>query len=86
MPQEMVYAREARLVKEQRSRLGMQVMLPRVPREKELNVELVQPGAIRSDELWQVPVRLLAARSDAGGGPEQGIDQPVCGMEPGFPR
>ncbi len=59
MPQEMIYARDSRLVKEQRSRLGMQVMLPRIPREKELNVELVQPGAIRSDELWQVPVRLL---------------------------
>lgn len=59
MPQEMIYARESRLVKEQRSRLGMQVMLPRIPREKEMNVELVQPGAIRSDELWQVPVRLL---------------------------
>ena len=59
MPQEMIYARESRLVKEQRSRLGMQVMLPRIPREKELDVELLQPGAIRADELWQVPVRLL---------------------------
>ena len=60
MPQEVIYAREARLVKEQRSRLGMQTMLPRFPKEKELNLELLQPGAIRSDELWQVPVRLLA--------------------------
>jgi hypothetical protein len=59
MPQEMVYARESRLVKEQRSRLGMQVMLPQIPKEKEMNVELVQPGAIRADELWQVPIRLL---------------------------
>ncbi len=59
MPQEIVYAREARLVKEQRMRLGMQTMLPRFPKEKELNVELVQPGAVRYDELWQVPVRLL---------------------------
>ena len=59
MPQEMIYARESRLVKEQRSRLGMQLMLPRIPREKELTVELLQPGAIRADELWQVPVRLL---------------------------
>ena len=59
MPQEMIYARESRLVKEQRSRLPMQMMLPRIPREKEMNVELVQPGAIRSDELWPVPVRLL---------------------------
>jgi len=59
MPQEMVYAREARLVKEQRSRLGMQIMLPRFPKDKELNLELLQPGAIRSDDLWPVPVRLL---------------------------
>src|SRR5208337_2088976 len=43
MPQEVIYAREARFLK-----------------EKELNLELLQPGAIRSDELWQVPVRLLA--------------------------
>ena len=59
MPQEVIYAREARLVKEQRSRLGMQTMLPQFPKEKELNLELLQPGAIRSNELWQVPVRLL---------------------------
>jgi hypothetical protein len=59
MPQEMIYSREARLVKEQRTRLGMQVMLPTVPKEKELNLELVQPGAIRYDELWQAAVRLL---------------------------
>ena len=59
MPQEMIYARESRLVKEQRSRLSMQILFPRIPREKELSVELVQSGAIRSDELWQVPVRLL---------------------------
>jgi hypothetical protein len=59
MPQEIIYTREAHLVKEQRMRLGMQVMLPRFPKEKELNVELLQPGAIRHEELWQVPVRLL---------------------------
>ena len=55
----MIYAREARLVKEQRTRLLIQVMLPQFPKEKELNVELLQPGAIRQDELWQVPLRLL---------------------------
>ena len=59
MPVEVVYAREVRLVKEQRSRLGMQTMLPRFPKEKELNVELVQPGAVRFDDLLQVPLRLL---------------------------
>jgi hypothetical protein len=59
MPQEIVYAREARLVKEQRTRLGMQIMLPRIPKEKQLNFELLRPGAIRYDELWQADVRLL---------------------------
>ncbi len=59
MPQEVLYAREARLIKEQRSRLGMQMMLPRFPKEKEMNVELLQPGAVRYEELWQVPLRLL---------------------------
>jgi hypothetical protein len=59
MPQEMIYSRDARLVKEQRSRLSLQVMLPRFPKEKELSVELLQSGAIRHDEQWQVPVRLL---------------------------
>jgi hypothetical protein len=59
MPLEMIYARDARLVKEQRSRPGLQVMLPQFPREKELNVELLQPGAIRQDELWPVPIRPL---------------------------
>jgi hypothetical protein len=59
MPLEVIYAREARLVKEQRSRLGMQTMLPGFPKDKELSIELLQPGAIRYDELWQVPLRLL---------------------------
>ena len=44
MPQEVVYAREARLIKEQRSRLEIQMMLPRFPKEKEMNVELLQPA------------------------------------------
>ena len=44
MPQEMVYSREARLVKEQRTRLGMQVMLPARPQGEGLNLELVRPG------------------------------------------
>jgi hypothetical protein len=34
-------------------------MLPGFPKEKELGLELLQPGAIRYDELWQVPLRLL---------------------------
>jgi hypothetical protein len=59
MPLEVVYTRESRLVKEQRSRLPLQIMLPRLPREKELNIELLQPGGIRHDEIWPVPLRLL---------------------------
>jgi hypothetical protein len=59
MPLEMIYAREARLVKEQRARPGLQVMLPRFPKDKLLHIELLQPGAIRQDELWEVPLRQL---------------------------
>ena len=69
-------------MKEQRTRLGMQMMLPAVPKEKELNLELVQPGAIRYDELWQAAVRLLAAAPDAGRRPDQGLDQSVRHLEP----
>src|SRR5208283_1823351 len=58
MPQEVVYTREARLVKEQRSRLPLQIMLPCLPRERELNIELLEPGGIRHDEIWPVPLRL----------------------------
>lgn len=56
-PQEVVYRRDARLLKEQRTRLGMQFMMPRVP--KEVGLELTRPEAIRADELWQASLRLL---------------------------
>ena len=59
MPQEIVFAREARLVKEQRARLGMQLLLPRIPKEKELSLELLRQGAIHHDELWQAQLRPL---------------------------
>lgn len=59
LPQEIVYRRDARLVKTQRTRLGMQVMLPRVP--KEINLELLQPDAIRPDEGWAASLRVLEA-------------------------
>jgi hypothetical protein len=61
MPQEIVYTRDARLVREQRARLAMQLLFPPeiLTKRKEMNVELVQPGSIRSDELWQVPLRFL---------------------------
>ena len=73
---------EARLVKEQRSRLGMQTMLPRIPKEKELNLELLQPGAIRSRRALAGARAAAAAAPDAGGCVEQGIGQPVCDVEP----
>jgi hypothetical protein len=56
-PQEVIYRREARLLKEQRARLGLQIMLPQIP--KELNVELTRPEAIRVDNLWQATLRTL---------------------------
>ncbi len=59
MPQEIVFAREARLVKEQRARLGMQLLIPRIPKEKELSLELLRQGAIHHDELWQAQLRPL---------------------------
>lgn len=57
LPHEIVYRREARLPKAQTSRLGMQVMLPQVPKELALN--LVQPESIRPDEVWPASLRVL---------------------------
>ncbi len=58
-PQEVTYRRDARLIREQRARLSMQIMLPRIP--KELNVELARADAIRPDELWPATLRVLEA-------------------------
>lgn len=57
VPQDVVYRRDARLTKAQRSRLGQQVMIPLVP--SELNLELVRPDAIRPDEVWPATLRVL---------------------------
>src|SRR4051794_32718787 len=57
MPHEMLYRRDARLLKAQRMRLGMQVMLPQIPRE--LNVELIRPEGVRPDESWKASLRIL---------------------------
>jgi hypothetical protein len=57
MPQQVVYRRDARLLKEQRSRLSQQVMLPTVPRE--FTFELLRPDSIRSDEIWPASLRVL---------------------------
>ncbi|WP_148596053.1 hypothetical protein [Aquisphaera giovannonii] len=62
MPQEVVYARDARLPKEQRSRLNLQVLVPHragVKLPKELAAELIRPGAIRADDAWTVPMKLI---------------------------
>jgi hypothetical protein len=56
-PQEVIYRREARLLKEQRARLGLQILMPRIP--KELGLELTRPEAIRADEVWQASLKLL---------------------------
>ncbi|MGE3820801.1 MAG: hypothetical protein AB7I30_15415 [Isosphaeraceae bacterium] len=57
LPQEIVYLRDARLLKTQRSRLGLQILLPRIP--KDVVLELGRPDAIRADELWQANMRPL---------------------------
>ncbi|MBV8232537.1 MAG: hypothetical protein JO329_21350, partial [Planctomycetaceae bacterium] len=57
MPQEVLYRRDARLMRGQRARIGLQMMLPQVPRE--LTLELLRPEAIRADETWQTSLRML---------------------------
>jgi hypothetical protein len=60
-PQEVFYRREARLLKEKRSSLVVQVMLPsanaQVP--KEWMVDLVRPNALRPDMSWQTTLSTL---------------------------
>jgi hypothetical protein len=58
LPQEIVFRRDARLPKVQRTRLSQQVMLPRIPKDG-LNLELIQRDAIRADEIWQASLRTL---------------------------
>jgi hypothetical protein len=57
MPHAMLYRRDARLLKGQRMRIGMQVMLPQVPRE--MAIELIHPDAVRPDETWRASLRTL---------------------------
>ncbi|MHB1558759.1 MAG: hypothetical protein ACYC61_15000 [Isosphaeraceae bacterium] len=51
MPLEMVFRREARLVKEQTRALGQQVLVNRVP--KEWTLTLLRPNSLRGDASWQ---------------------------------
>ncbi len=57
MPRAMAYRRDARLVKGQRSRLGLQMMLPDVP--KELVLDLLRPDSLLADESWLATLRVL---------------------------
>ena len=58
MPHEMVFRREARLLKEQRARLPLQVnLMQTVP--KEWTLDLVRPGAIRPEGVWQASLLTL---------------------------
>jgi len=56
-PHEMIYRRDARLVKGQRARLTLPILLPTIP--KELGFQLIRPEAIRQDEEWLASLRVL---------------------------
>ena len=62
LPQEIIYQREARLSKGQRARIGFPLMLPAFPASKTLDIELIQPDAIRPDEIWPASLRVLGAQ------------------------
>ena len=60
-PQEVFYRREARLLKEKRANLNLQMMVPsaigQIP--KEITVEMVRPGALRPDASWLATLTTL---------------------------
>ncbi len=56
-PHEVVYRRDARLIKGQRARLTLPVLLPAIP--KEMGLQLIRPEAIRQDEEWMASLRVL---------------------------
>jgi len=59
-PQEMIYRRDARLIKGQRARLTMPILLPTIPvRPSELGIQLIRPEAIRQDEEWPAALKAL---------------------------
>ena len=57
MPVQVVYRRDARLLKEQRRGLPQQVLLTHIP--KEWTLELLRPGALRPDAAWQASLSRL---------------------------
>jgi hypothetical protein len=61
MPQQLLFRREARLLKEKRANLALQVMLPSASGQipKEWGVEMVRPNSLRPDASWQVNLTTL---------------------------
>ncbi len=57
MPHEVVFRRDARLVKGQRSRILFQVMTPTIPRE--LPLQLIRPESLRYDDRHSAALRPL---------------------------
>ncbi len=57
MPHEVVFRRDARLVKGQRSRIFFQVMTPTIPRE--LPLQLIRPDSLRYDDRYSAALRPL---------------------------
>ena len=61
MPHEVYFRREGRLIKEQRARRAVQMMVPdangMVP--KQFEVELIRAGALRPDAAWQATLSTL---------------------------
>jgi hypothetical protein len=57
MPQEVVFRRDANLVKGQKSRLLLQIMTPTIPRE--LLLKLSRPEGLREDEGYNAALRVL---------------------------
>jgi hypothetical protein len=57
MPHAMIFRREVRMTKEQRTKLGFQLFLPQYA--KELSLELGHPDSIRPDGLWSAPLMRL---------------------------
>ena len=56
-PNEMIYRRDARLIKGQQVRLTLPILLPTIP--KELGFQLLRPDAIRNDEDWPATLKVL---------------------------
>ena len=56
-PNEVIYRRDARLIKGQQARLTLPILLPTIP--KELIFQLLRPEGLRADEDWTASLRVL---------------------------